>query len=296
MHSQLVSQLTGDRKKQSLVVQRRAVLQVLGALGCMLAVLVGSFVFAGWEIHILHSAQAAERQAAARAAHQSSVALVRAVMEIQSELDMQEDHDRTTLQLYLKLERETLPQLHKDISLASAGCPQKKEIERKLSEFGVETNRHADMMLAKLQSSGAKARRRAQALAHQISAIVRADRARQRASGGHGWSDADLEAPLRALRRRLERPNATFELEEATIAEWCVQGRERLARSGDVCEEKRHGSGIGCGSRMVERVRVRMRVRMGLRMRVGRGEEREEGGGLGLVSERCTAVTTSFTW
>ena len=49
---------------------------------------------------------------AAAAANASSVRLVRLAMELQGELDAQEDHDRWTLQLQLRLECAAMPKLH----------------------------------------------------------------------------------------------------------------------------------------------------------------------------------------
>ena len=62
----------------------------------------------------------------------------------------------------------------------------------------------------------ARARARANELAADVAKLARADRQRLRvqaaAAGEADWSDEELEAPLAALLRALQRPNATFEL------------------------------------------------------------------------------------
>ena len=211
MHPGVLEQLQEERKHQRIVVQRQALLRAIGVVAVLLFTLVGALFLAGWEVSLLRGEQAAERRAAMRAAHESSVALVRTVMELQSELDIQEDHDRNTLQLYLQLEREKIPRLHGELTKAAAGCPAapKEAVESSLTAFGKDIHHHSEIMLAALQHHGARARKRAQALIGEISSLARADRLRLaslRANGGTGWSDADLEAPLRALSKRCARP------------------------------------------------------------------------------------------
>ena len=61
----------------------------------------------------------------------------------------------------------------------------------------------------------ARARARANELAADVAKQARADRQRLRAQAAAGeaaWSDEELEAPLSALLRALQRPNATFAL------------------------------------------------------------------------------------
>ena len=61
----------------------------------------------------------------------------------------------------------------------------------------------------------ARARARANELAADVAKQARADRQRLRAQAAAGeaaWSDEELEAPLTALLRALQRPNATFAL------------------------------------------------------------------------------------
>ena len=103
--------LLDDRKKNALVLQRGALLR--GALLCALclAMVVGGILAAGWEIQLLRASTAQAQRSALVAAHHSSVQLVSRTLSLQSELDMQEDHDRAVLQLYLQLEREALPHL-----------------------------------------------------------------------------------------------------------------------------------------------------------------------------------------
>lgn len=241
MHPGVLEQLTAERKRQNIVVQRTALLQAIAIVGCIVLLLFGALFVMGWEVSVLRSEQAAENRAAVQSAHESSVSLVRTVMELQSELDMQEDHDRNTLQLYLQLEREKIPDLTNKITKAAADCPAtpRTALEAALQGFSKETHHHSEIMLSALQLHGSRARKRAQALTGHISALARADRlrlARLRANGG--WSDAELEAPLRALRRRLERPNATIELSEATLAEWERVAHDALREGGAFGELK----------------------------------------------------------
>ena len=86
MHNSVVTQLVGDRKRQHVVIQRRALFKALSAVACVLVTLVGGLALAGWEVQVLHSTQAADRRSATGIMHHNSVALVRAVMELQSEV------------------------------------------------------------------------------------------------------------------------------------------------------------------------------------------------------------------
>ena len=153
MHPGVIEQLQAERKHQRIVVQRQALLRAIGVVAAILLVLGGALIVAGWEVSILRAEQAAERRAAMRAAHESSVALVRTVMELQSELDMQEEHDRNTLQIYLQLEREKIPKLHDDVTKAAAGCPAapKSALESSLTAFGKDVHHHTEIMLSALQ-------------------------------------------------------------------------------------------------------------------------------------------------
>ena len=205
------------RRPKPLLVSRKVLVRsataILAVLGALLV----------WALVATQRSLAAERTAAA-AAHASSVRLVRLSMELQSELDAQEDHDRWTLQLYLRLERELLPKLHRGVSGAVKGCTEasRAAAEAALSELGEDAHRHSQAMLQALQRQGSRARKRAQEVASSILAQSRSDRERQLASGG-SWSDSDLEGPLIALARQLRRPNATFELPLETLRE-CKDG------------------------------------------------------------------------
>jgi len=170
----------------------------------------------------VHRMVEAERAAAA-AAHNSSVRFVRLGMELQAELDEQEVHDRNTLQLYLALEREHLPQLQRALTSAADMCSNEvaaKAAHAALSDFGEQAHAHSQQMLDALHHQAARAHRRAQELAQHVLSQARTDRERVRLSGGKDWSDADLEGPLLALYRRLRRPNATFELSLQTLSLW----------------------------------------------------------------------------
>ena len=190
-----------------------------------------------WAMACAHRAVVAERAAAA-AAHDSSVRLVRLAMELQAELDAQEDHDRWTLQLYLRLERESIPELHREITAGVSSCPSaaQQHTEKALAAFGEDAHRHSHAMLQALQRQGARNRKRSAELASGVLAQARADRERVRTSGqgpaAAGWSDADLEGPLVALSRALRRPNATFELPLQTLQQWEATAAEALREGG----------------------------------------------------------------
>ena len=62
MHPGVVEQLTADRKRQNIVVQRKALFRALAIVGCVLLALVGALVLAGWEVSVLHGEVAAERR------------------------------------------------------------------------------------------------------------------------------------------------------------------------------------------------------------------------------------------
>eukprot|EP00964_Phaeocystis_antarctica_P095563 scaffold61999_cov63-Phaeocystis_antarctica.AAC.1 len=249
--------LTDDRKKNALVLQRGALLR--GALLCALClvVVVGGILAAGWEIHLLRSSTAQAQRQALAAAHHSSVQLVSRTLSLQSELDTQEDHDRAVLQLYLQLEREALPHLLLQLTTATAGCGD--EARQRVSDAATSLRRemhaHSTQMLDKLQKArshmdpgaaapsapaapaapadlwsmlvqgAARARARANELAADVAKLARADRQRLRAQAAVGeaaWSDEELEAPLTALLRALQRPNATFELAPEVSHAWGV--------------------------------------------------------------------------
>ena len=68
-----------------------------------------------------------------------------------------------------------------------------------------------------------------------VLAQARADRERLRSLGrgeAASWQDADLEGPLVALSRQLNRPNATFSLDEQTMREWEDAAAEALKEGG----------------------------------------------------------------
>ena len=231
--------LLDDRKKNALVLQRGALLR--GALLCALclAVVVGGILAAGWEIQLLRASTAQAQRSALVAAHHSSVQLVSRTLSLQSELDMQEDHDRAVLQLYLQLEREALPHLLQQLTTATAGCSDeaRQRVSDATTSLRREMHAHSTQMLDKLQKAlstpcarcpaaptdpwsllvqvAARARARANELAADVAKQARADRQRLRAQAAAGeaaWSDEELEAPLTALLRALQRPNATFAL------------------------------------------------------------------------------------
>lgn len=158
-------------------------------------------------------------------------------MELQSELDAQEDHDRWTLQLYLRLEKESMPSLQRELNAAIEACPDsaRARAHKALGNFGEEAHRHSAAMLQALQRQGARARKRSAELAQSVLAQAKADRERLRALGRGDaamWQDADLEGPLVALSRQLRRPNATFALEERTMREWEEAAAEALREGG----------------------------------------------------------------
>jgi hypothetical protein len=203
----------------------------------MCAVGIGLFVlFASMAVSLYTALQSlnASRQAA-EAEHASTIRLVRLALELQSELDAQEDHDRWTLQLYLRLEREHLPKLHRAVSSATGkGCSAASQTAatEALGDFEEEAHRHSHAMLDALQRQGSRARKRAHELASSILVQAKVDRERLRTSGGTGWSDADLEGPLVALWHRLRRPNATFELSLDDLGEWEAASADALREGG----------------------------------------------------------------
>ena len=154
-HAMLPTLLTDDRKKNALVLQRGALLR--GALLCALclAVVLGGILAAGWEIHLLRSSTAQAQREALVAAHHSSVQLVSRTLSLQSELDMQEDHDRAVLQLYLQLEREALPHLLLQLTTATAGCGDeaRQRVSDATTSLRREMHAHSTQMLDKLQKA-----------------------------------------------------------------------------------------------------------------------------------------------
>ena len=147
--------LLDDRKKNALVLQRGALLR--GALLCALclAVVVGGILAAGWEIQLLRASTAQAQRSALVAAHHSSVQLVSRTLSLQSELDMQEDHDRAVLQLYLQLEREALPHLLQQLTTATAGCSDeaRQRVSDATTSLRREMHAHSTQMLDKLQKA-----------------------------------------------------------------------------------------------------------------------------------------------
>jgi hypothetical protein len=165
-------------------------------------------------------------------AHNSSVRLVKLAMELQSELDAQEDHDRWITQHYLRLELEALPKLRQSITsalecggtdVATSRCPQlEPATQEALGDFGEELHAHSVKMIQAMRRHSARSRRRSAELAQNILQQTHADRERQLLRGGAagGWSDEDLVGPLEALSRTLRRPNVTFELSPAEMQQW----------------------------------------------------------------------------
>ena len=147
--------LLDDRKKNALVLQRGALLR--GALLCALclAMVVGGILAAGWEIQLLRASTAQAQRSALVAAHHSSVQLVSRTLSLQSELDMQEDHDRAVLQLYLQLEREALPHLLQQLTTATAGCSDeaRQRVSDATTSLRREMHAHSTQMLDKLQKA-----------------------------------------------------------------------------------------------------------------------------------------------
>ena len=113
-------------------------------IGCVALV-----VIFGWALYLARRAVISERAATA-ASHASALRLVRLAMELQSELDAQEDHDRWTLQLYLRLERESMPELQRDLTTAIDGCPDaaRATARKALGAFGEEAHRHSQAMVS----------------------------------------------------------------------------------------------------------------------------------------------------
>lgn len=188
-----------------------------------------------WALNATYKAISADR-VALEAAHASSVRLVRLAMELQAELDMMEDHDRWTLNLYLRLERETMPVLQRDLENAIKACPDhaRAHAHKALGAFGEEAHRHSHAMLQALQRQAARNRKRSNELASSVLAQARADRERLRTSGRSfaGFSDSDLEGPLVALARTLRRPNATFELSMEVQKRWEDAAAEAMREGG----------------------------------------------------------------
>ena len=201
-------------------------------------VFVGAIVFIGLGSFVLYSMLRALRaeRALVAASHASSVRFVRLAMELQAELDEREEHDRATLQLYLSLEREHLPDLQRTATAAAERCDPAaaKAVATALADFGEQAHAHSRAMLDALQSQAGRAHRRAQELAQGMLIQARADRERLLKYGDAQWSDADLEGPLRALARRLRKPNATFQLPLPTLQEWEAAYKEALHEGGAV--------------------------------------------------------------
>ena len=115
----VTAQLARDRghQRQNFVVPRVELLRsVLLAFG-LLAVMVGSLAFAGWEVRVLRRELAAEEIENVKAGHFNSLKLVRSALELQGELDASEDHDLLTLRLYLEIEKELVPQARAHFAL-----------------------------------------------------------------------------------------------------------------------------------------------------------------------------------
>ena len=135
--------LPARERQKPLLIPRGFVIRSAAVTLCLLG---GLLVYA---LHTTAKSLTASREAA-EAAHASAVRLVRLAFELQSELDEQEDHDRWTLQLYLQLEREHLPQLHRAIT---AECTSTRA-EKALADFGESAHRHSHAMLQALQRQG----------------------------------------------------------------------------------------------------------------------------------------------
>ncbi|KAL1518635.1 hypothetical protein AB1Y20_002923 [Prymnesium parvum] len=233
-----------ERKRQHLLVPRRTLLRGAAAAALGALALLGLAALCGAELHALRGEAAAERLAHAQAAHRASVSLARAVMELQAELDAREAHDREALRLHSRLERETLPGLAAALRAACRDCPPAAAgaVEAAVRGFEREVRHHSEVMLGALQRGASHARTKAQSLVGEIAAVVRADRARMarlRHGGGAGWSDADLEAPLRALLRRLSQPNATIDIAVEKLTEWEHAASDALLEGGAFGENKR---------------------------------------------------------
>ena len=168
------------------------------------------------------------------AAHRNSVQLVSRTLALQSELDSQEDHDSAVLQLYLQLERERLPQLLQELTVATAGCD--AESKQRVSGRGRQAaTRDACALDADARQALQGRRRfrsRSKELAAEVSTLARTDRQRLRSADRQlRWSDAELDAPLNALLRSLRRPNATFALPPEILREW-EKAAELIEREG----------------------------------------------------------------
>lgn len=236
-----------DPRRHTITINRHALLRVAAATSCVVISLFGLLLFAGFEFRVMRRSAMAAQEEALASAHEASVRLVRAAMELQTELDAQEDHDRWTLQLYLRLEREQIPAMRHAVTEALPSCsePSQSAIQRALGEFGSEAHRHSHAMLMALQKQGSRARKRALELATEVNSLARSDRERLRAHGASpGWSDADLAAPLGGLARRLRRPNATFELSADAMREWEEAAAAALSEGGAV--------GSAASSRLVQ--------------------------------------------
>lgn len=200
----------------------------------LLALALGGALVAGWEVRVLRSSTLKAQGELLLAAHRNSVQLVSRTLALQSELDSQEDHDRAVLQLYLQLERERLPQLLQELTVATAGCD--AESKQRVSDAAVklrqEMHAHSTQMLDKLSKDAGRFRSRSKELAAEVSTLARTDRQRLRSADRQlRWSDAELDAPLNALLRSLRRPNATFALPPEILREW-EKAAELIEREG----------------------------------------------------------------
>jgi len=219
---QMLPSARTDRKRDSLVVRRSIARCGLVAIGSALA---GCLLLAGWAMYARGAASNEAEAEAQSVAHNTSIRLVRQAITLQSLLDAQEDHDRSVLQLYLQLERETLPALELQVvgALEAHPCSDdaRKEVRQAVHAFVGETRAHSQRMIDALQREGARSRRAAQDLATEVAALARMDRERLRGQSERTqWVAADLEGPLLALAAELRRPNATIDLSLEQLGQW----------------------------------------------------------------------------
>ena len=222
------------RRSKPFLVQRSAMMRGALLVVVLLALSLGGALVAGWEVRVLRSSALEAQGELLLAAHRNSVQLVSRTLALQSELDAQEDHDRAVLQLYLQLERERLPQLLQELTVATAGCDAESQqrVSDAANRLRREMHAHSTQMLDKLSKDAGRFRSRSKELAAEVSTLARADRQRLRSADRQlRWSDAELDAPLNALLRSLRRPNATFPLPPEVLHEW-ERAAELVQREG----------------------------------------------------------------
>eukprot|EP00967_Tisochrysis_lutea_P064608 scaffold83726_cov29-Tisochrysis_lutea.AAC.7 len=186
---------------------------------------------------------AAARRASLVAAHANSLHLVKKAMELQVELELQEDHERDAMRLYLSLDRELIPKLRDSAVSELKGCEisARDNISQLLHNFERAVHAHTEQILDALGRQADVKRERLHDLAAEVKltlrqqqypVLSRAERVDpRRAHGSLNW--ADVAAIARADRERLRVEGVTSKKPTRSQAMSRVSGHKGGQPSGD---------------------------------------------------------------